>query len=84
MVSYKELVEIRTAMNGMQSMLTGALALRGDMDKLTRRVHKLELKDARLDGAASARYTMLGYIGGLVTAAIGGGAFLVLPKLWGG
>lgn len=84
MVSYKELVEIRTAMNSMTAMLQAALALQGDMKTLDKRMTAVELTLAGKAGERRTWNTILGVLLGWLTAAIGGGALMILPKLWGG
>ena len=52
MVSYKELVEIRTHMATLNAKLDAALALRGDVDQLKERMRDVELKLATASGQA--------------------------------
>lgn len=84
MISYDELVRIRTYMAEISAQLTAALALRGDFESLERRVTGLETAKAYNDGANKSRNTILAFVGGVVTAALGGGALMYLPKTWGG
>jgi hypothetical protein len=84
MVSYRELVEIRTQMATMMGMLQATLALQGKVDQLDKRVQNIELIMATSRGENRLRNTLLAWVAGMVTAAFGGGALYYLPVLWGG
>jgi len=77
MVSYKELVEIRTQMATMMAMLQAALALQGKVDIMDHRLQKVELFLAGKAGAQKSWNTMLGFVAGVVTA----GAVAWFPAL---
>jgi hypothetical protein len=81
MISYEKLVSIETSLASTSAKLDAALALKGDVDKLANRVSKLETSKAYSDGSSNSRNTILAWIGGMVTAAIGGGALMYLPKI---
>ncbi len=81
MISYDELVRIRTYMAEISAQLTAALALKGDFDRLEHRVEQLELNKAYSDGGSSTKKTILVYLAGVVSSAMGGGALMYLPKL---
>lgn len=83
MVSYKELVEIRTQIVGISSQLTAALALQGKVDQLDHRVQSVELALAGRAGSQNTWHTVLTFLGGVVTTAVAGGALAFLPKLMG-
>lgn len=82
MVSYRELVAIRTQMTSMDGKLTAALALSGRVDTLDVRVGHIERWRAGLMGEKKTWNTVRAFFGGAVTLAACGGAINILPKLW--
>lgn len=85
MVSYEELVKIRTHLAEVTAQLQAALALRGDFDRLAQRVAALETQQAYEEGGAAKVKRIVTLIGTILTSAIGGGALtMILPKLGGG
>lgn len=84
MVTYQELVSIRTHLAMMGGQLNAALALQGRVDGFEKRLGKVEVALAGQSGERRTWHSILVFAGGVVTAAIGGGALMILPKLWGG
>jgi hypothetical protein len=84
MVSYQKLLGIEGAMAEIKAMLVATLALQGQVTDHEKRIQNLELLSATSTGAKAYRNTLLVFFSGLVTAALGGGAFYFLPVLWGG
>lgn len=84
MVSYAKLLEIQTYMVTINSKLDATLALKGTVEDHARRLVALETAGAVRSASLGVWKTILVYIGGMVTAALGGGALQILPKLWGG
>lgn len=70
-ISYKELVEIRTQMATMAGQLTAALALRGTVERLADRVHSLELTQASQQGGSNAMKLVATGVISLAAALIG-------------
>lgn len=79
MVSYRELLEIRTQMANMAGQLTAALALRGVVDKLTDRVHALEIHQASSKGESQAMKLVVTGAISLIAAIIGAVGSKLLP-----
>jgi hypothetical protein len=79
MVSYRELLEIRTQMANMAGQLTAALALRGVVDKLADRVHSLEINQASQKGGSQAMKLMATGLVSLAAALIGAVGGKLLP-----
>lgn len=84
LVSYQELVTIRTQLAMIGAQLQAALALTGRVDGLERRLGKVEVSLAGQYGERRTWHSILTYLAGMVSAAIGGGALMILPKFWGG
>lgn len=84
MVSYQELVTIRTMLATITAQLQAALALQGKVDALEKRVGYLERGAAGDAGARRVWNTIVAFVAGVVTMALGGGALKILPMLWGG
>lgn len=82
LVSYRELVEIRTSMEAMKGMLQAALALSGRVDTLDVRVGHIERWRAGITGEEKTWSTVRAFIGGAATLACAGGAIQYLPHLW--
>lgn len=81
MVSYRELVEIRTQMTSMGGKLDAAMALLGRVNSMDTRLGKVENILSGKAGERRTWNTIAGFIVGLVTAALAGGAVLYLPHL---
>lgn len=84
MVSYRELVEIRAQIATLTGMLQAALAMQGQVTRLDKRLAVVENILAGRSGERKTWNTIAAYLGGVVTTALGGGALMYLPKLWGG
>jgi hypothetical protein len=82
-LSYRELVELRTEISEVKSMLTAALALQGAVTDHEKRISRLERGEAAKEGRRSAWVTILAFFGGMASALIGGGALQYLPTLLG-
>lgn len=83
MVSYEELLKFRLELEAIKGMLHAALAIGGTVDEHERRIAALEREDARLDGSRGAWRMAIAYVGGGVSAIIGGGALQYLPNILG-
>lgn len=87
MISYQELVLIRTELVKQGAKLDACLALKGTVEGIEKRLGKVE---NMLSGKAGERRVwslVMGFLIGTVTAVVGGGAvvfFNFLPKHWGG
>lgn len=83
MLSYKELVEIRTEMVRLNAKLDAALALRGDVDNLKERMRDLELKFASSSAHQESGASWMKHIWtaalGLLSALIGALGGKLLP-----
>lgn len=83
MVSYQELVTIRTQQATMMGMLQAALALQGTVAGIEKRLGRVENILSGKAGERRTWNTILGFIVGVVTMALGGGATMYLPILLG-
>lgn len=83
MISYKELVQIRTEMATLNAKLDAALALRGDVDLLKERMREVELRLATASGQAEGGGTVMKLVWqglwGLAAAIIGALGSKYLP-----
>lgn len=84
MVSYAKLLEIEKVQLEIKSMLAGALALQGQVDDHELRIVALEQIQAQGAAVRSYKNTLRTFLWGVLSAALGGGALMYLPKLWGG
>lgn len=83
MISYQELVTIRTQIEGMRGMLQSALALQGRVDSMDRRLGKVENALSGKSGERRVWNTLFAFFGGAGTMALGGWAMQYIPRLMG-
>lgn len=83
MVSYQELVTIRTQIATMTGMLQAALALVGRVESIDKRLGRVENILSGKQGERKTWNTITVFFAGVVTMALGGGAISYLPKLLG-
>jgi hypothetical protein len=83
LISYEELVRIRTYMASIEAKLDATLALKGQVDALDKRVAALERKKAFDSGEKKSWNVMVAFMGGMASTALVEVGLRYLPKLWG-
>lgn len=84
LMSYRELVEIRTQQATILGKLDAALMLQGKVDRIDHRLLQVELVLAGKAGATKTWHIILGFLGGVLTTALAGLAEVIIPRLIGG